>query len=63
MSKGNTRCTECSNRRWQPVAGFLVLGCKRRNVRFGIEADLARGFVNKAGGCVAMPQLCKEYVQ
>jgi hypothetical protein len=63
MSNSNTRCTECSNRRWQTVAGFLVLGCKRRDVRFGIAPDLNRGYVNKAGGCVAMPQLCKEYVQ
>ncbi len=39
----------------------MVLGCDKRGLRFGIEPDIKRGRVNKAGGCVAMPAACSEH--
>lgn len=36
----------------------MVMHCRLHGLRFGIEPDLRRGHVNKAGGCVAMPREC-----
>lgn len=51
-------CHRCTHRTWRSLHGFLVMGCGKRDLRFGIAPDLRRGHVNKAGGCVAMPREC-----
>lgn len=53
-------CHACAHRTWRNVHGFMVMGCSVRGLRFGIAPDIARGHVNKAGGCVAMPRECGE---
>ncbi len=59
MKAGHTRpCHTCPQRTWRSLGGFMVMGCGPLRLRFGIAPDLARGHVNKAGGCVAMPQRC-----
>ncbi len=59
--KQRAKCPACRHRHWREIAGFLVLGCARRNLRFGVAPDIRRGHVNKAGGCVAMPASCSEH--
>ena len=56
-------CLACARRSWRSVDGFMVLGCRARGLRFGIGPDIRRGHVNKAGGCVAMPQACVAHAQ
>jgi len=38
----------------------MVLHCTLRGLRFGIAPDIGRGRVNRAGGCVAMPEKCAD---
>jgi hypothetical protein len=57
--KQRAKCPACRERRWLGISGFLVMGCARHGLRFGIEPDIRRGHVNKAGGCVAMPEKCE----
>ncbi|HEY5993929.1 MAG TPA: hypothetical protein VIU46_04925 [Gallionellaceae bacterium] len=52
-------CPSCRHRAWREIAGFLVMGCGKRGLRFGIAPDIRRNHVNKAGGCVAMPRECE----
>ena len=56
--KGEPPCLACPQRTWRSLGGFLVLGCGAKGLRFGIAPDLRRGHVNRAGGCVPMPQRC-----
>jgi hypothetical protein len=51
-------CHTCPHRTWRSIAGFMVMGCGRFGLRFGTAPDIARGHVNKAGGCVGMPEKC-----
>jgi len=55
------KCPACRHRAWREIAGFLVMGCTRQNLRFGLAPDIKRGYVNREGGCVAMPGECGEY--
>ncbi len=62
MKKRNTqRCLVCRNRAWRVIAGFTVMGCAVYGWRFGIQPDIARGVVNREGGCVAMPKACANH--
>jgi hypothetical protein len=51
-------CVTCPQRTWRSLHGFMVMGCGVKGLRFGIAPDIAKGRVNKAGGCVAMPREC-----
>ncbi len=59
--KQQAKCMACCHRAWREIGGFLVMGCGKHGLRFGIEPDIKRSHVNKAGGCVAMPRVCEEY--
>lgn len=56
-----SQCITCHHRAWREINGFMVMGCPKLGLRFGIEPDLKRGFVNKEGDCVAMPKTCSDY--
>lgn len=53
-------CLTCLNRHWLSN-NFTILTCQVKKLRFGLQSDIERGFVNKDGGCVKMPETCKEY--
>lgn len=59
--KRKAECPVCRHRTWREMSGFLVMGCGKHGLRFGIAPDIRHGYVNRAGGCAAMPQTCTDY--
>ena len=54
-------CGTCRHRAWRQVAGFTVLCCGLRGLRFGLATDLRRGYINRDGACVPQPKECQYH--
>lgn len=60
-----TLCKQCQHLKWKQLtphgANWLLCGCTKRHLVFGLESDVKRNTGDKDRGIAAMPKDCKDY--